>query len=139
MTERTIKDRLENWAKVQRSGSSGGGAMVARETRGSGGSGGGCMTDVICTMLRQAANGRTGSSGMRSDADHADAELVNRAWLLMRAEPKALLKWYYVHNKNPSEICRRLEIKHYPRKIFDNALWAAEEAIEATITIMEKI
>lgn len=131
MTERTIKDRLNNWATVQRGG--GGGPMAAKETRSGSGSGGGCMTDVICTMMRQAANGGAASPGMRSDADHADAELVNRAWLLMRAEPKALLKWYYVHNKNPSEICRRLEIKHYPRKVFDNALGAAEDAIEVLL------
>lgn len=135
MTERTIKDRLDNWGRCQRGGS-GGGVMSAKETRSGSGSGGGCMTDVICTMMRQAANGRAGSAGIRSDADHADAELINRAWLSMRADPKALLKWYYVHNKNPSEICRRLEIKHYPRKIFENALGAAEDAIEGMIRIM---
>lgn len=137
MTERTIQDRLNNWGKCQRGGS--GGAMSAKETRSGSGSGGGCMTDVICTMMRQAANGGAASSGMRSDADHADAELVNRAWQQLRAEPKALLKWYYVHNKNPSEICRRLEIKHYPRSIFDNALGSAEDAIEGIMRVMEKI
>ena len=115
MTERTIKDRLNNWASAQR----GHGGTASSSSS---------ITGIICDRMRLAANG-SGSAAV-SDTDQADAERINRAWQAMRPDHRELLKWYYVRNKSPSEICRRLEIKHFPRRVFDNALGAAEDAME---------
>jgi hypothetical protein len=130
MASMDIVTRLENWGACQRGRS--GGAMVARESRRSspyGGQGYKCMTDVICNMLRLAANGPTGGTHTQSKLDFGDADAINRAWQALAVRHKTILKDLYALNRPVAVICRELDIKHWPATFFKRELLDAQNAI----------
>lgn len=125
-----IKQRLENWGKCQHGGA-GGGVMRTKETRsGHGGGGYQCMTGVVCNMMKMAANGPAGSSRNRSNLDHHDAAVIERAWVRLPIRPKMMLRLCYVLNSSPEYICRTLNIRRRPAADFIEELRLAERAIE---------
>lgn len=124
-----LKQRLENWGKCQKGGA--GGVMSAKETRGPsmGGGGGGCMTDMVCNIMKMAANGPAGSSRSRSNLDHHDAAVIERAWVRLPIRPKMMLRLCYVLNSSPEYICRAMKIRRRPAAYFVEELRLAELAI----------
>lgn len=132
VSNRDIVTRLENWAACQRGRR--GGAMVARETRRSspyGGQGYTCMTDVVCNIMRMAAEGPTGRSSVQSNKlDFDDAATITRAWQRCNIRHKTLLKDFYALGRPPHILCRELSIKHWPASHWNRELRQAQEAIE---------
>lgn len=125
-----LKQRLENWGKCQKGGA--GGVMSAKETRSRsayGGSGYTCMTGVVCNIMKLAANGPAGSSRGRSQLDHHDAAVIERAWVRLPIRPKMMLRLCYVLNSSPDYICRTLKIRRRPAADFIEELRLAELAI----------
>lgn len=147
MAKNSIRERLENWGMFQRAGTHTGGAgMRAKETRSAspyGGQGYKCMTSVICNMLATSATGPAGWRETRHGAamtseEIADAKLVSGAWVRLSERPKSMLKWCYVLNKPPGEICRHLGIRAWPASHFKAELHAAEVAIAKFLDNIEK-
>lgn len=147
MINKPIRDRLENWGKCQRGGtSSGGGTMRAKETRSAspyGGQGYKCMTGVICNLLATSATGPSGWRETRSDAnrsglDFEDAKLVTDAWVRLPDRPKSLLKLCYILNSPPAVICRRLGIRHWPASHFKHELAVAESEIQKVLDMLQQ-
>lgn len=131
MCDRDIATRLDNWGLCQRG--RGGGTMSARETRRSSKGGGGgvaCMTDVVCTMMRQAANGPPGGAYSQSRLDFIDADTINRAWQRLNKRHQMLLKDLYALGRPVNVICRELDIRHWPASHWKRELNGAQEAIE---------
>ena len=88
------------------------------------------MTGIVCERMRRAALGDVWSGhGTERKVDHADAELVERAWKTLEPKHKELLRWHYIRNASPGFICRRLGIAARPASVFDIDLARAEEAI----------
>lgn len=137
----SLKQRLENWGKCQRGGA-GGGLVRAKETRSAspyGGQGYKCMTGVICNMLETAATGPAGWRPMKSELlDRDDAKIVTSAWVRLSERPKAILKWCYILNKPPGEICRHLGIRQWPASHFKAELIAAEDAIQKLLDSQQR-
>lgn len=131
MSERDLITRLFNWGACQRGKP--GGSMVARETRRSsyGGQGYKCMTDVICTMLRDAAHGPRGGSYTSSKLDFDDSRTIQAAWAKLTLRSQTLLKHHYVLERTWYVICRELDIKHWPARHFDKALEGARDEMES--------
>lgn len=134
MTERAkIVMRLQNWALCQRGRSGGRNAMVTRETRSTspyGGQGYKCMTDVVCTIMREAAQGGVPGKRAASKMDFADAAIIQRAFLKLSIRHQALLKNLYVYGQSPNAICRQLSIKHTPGHHWNRELAEAQGAID---------
>lgn len=129
MAARDIATRLENWGMCQRG--RGGGSMRSKETRsGYGGGGYKCMTDVVCTILRDAAKGPRGGSAAQSKLDFGDAATIDRAWSKLGARHRLLLRDLYALGRPVNVICRELSIKHWPAIHWQRELRAAQEAIE---------
>jgi len=129
-----IEERLENWGHCQRG--KGGGAMVARETRSAspyGGQGYKCMTNVICTMMREAAVGPQGGPSSQARLDFADGAIIQAAWLKLGTRHKLLLRDFYVLKTQQHVICRRMEIKHWPTSHWQRELGAAHDAIKSLV------
>lgn len=134
MAEMGIERRLENWGHCQRG--KGGGAMMTRETRRVspyGGQGYRCMTNVVCTMMREAANGPKGGAVTQSRLDFADSAVVSAAWLALAPRHKQLLRDFYVLDRRPNAICRVLNIKLWPTSHWTRELTAAQQAIQKII------
>lgn len=113
--------------------------MRAKETRSAspyGGQGYKCMTGIICNVLATSATGPAGWRETRKDsramvtAEIEDAKAVTAAWVRLPERQKSMLRWCYVLNKPPAEICRRLGIRQWPASHFKAELFAAENAIE---------
>jgi hypothetical protein len=128
VSERGIEARLINWGLCQRG--RGGGTMRARETRsGYGGGGYRCMTDVVCTIMRDAAKApRAGAT--QSPLDFGDSQIINDAWQRLPVRPRLLLRDFYALGRAVNVICRELNIKHWPAIHWQRELMAAQEAIE---------
>jgi hypothetical protein len=130
----TIDQRLANWGHCQRG--KGGGSMSARETRSVspyGGQGYRCMTNVVCTLMREAASGPKGGPATQAKLDFADAATIHAAWMTLRPREKLLLRDFYVLNTQPHVICRALSIKHWPASHWQRELAAAQEAVQKVI------
>jgi hypothetical protein len=137
MLQRDIVTRLHNWGACQRGKP--GGSMVARETRRSspyGGQGYKCMTDVVCTMLRDAANGPKGGNRSASRLDFDDSRTIQAAWAKLTIRNQTLLKHHYVLERTWYVICRELDIKHWPPRHFDRELQVARDEIEQRLKIV---
>jgi hypothetical protein len=134
MEQPTIEQRLRNWGHCQRG--KGGGSMSTRETRRVspyGGQGYQCMTNVVCTLMREAANGPKGGAATQAKFDFADAATVNAAWLLLGVRHKLLLRDLYVLERPVNVICREMSIKHWPTSHWQRELQAARDAIESIV------
>lgn len=89
------------------------------------------MTDVVCTIMREAANGPKGGSYSQSKLDFNDAEKIDAAWRRLGIRHQLLLKDRYVLGKSIGTICRQLNIKQTPQQYnWNDELAAAQEAIE---------
>lgn len=134
MEDLDIGRRLENWGHCQRG--KGGGSMMARETRRVspyGGQGYQCMTNVVCTLMREAASGPVGGAATQSKLDFADAATINAAWLVLPTRQKLLLRDFYALGRPVNVICREMSIKHWPASHWQRELGAAHAAIESVI------
>jgi hypothetical protein len=134
MKEMSIERRLQNWAHCQRG--KGGGSMSTRETRRVspyGGQGYQCMTNVVCTLMREAANGPKGGAATQAKLDFEDAATINAAWLQVDTRCKLLLRDFYVLERAVNVICREMSIKHWPASHWQRELRAAQAAIESII------
>lgn len=134
MQEMSIERRLENWGYCQRG--KGGGSMSTRETRRVspyGGQGYQCMTNVVCTLMREAANGPKGGPVSQSRLDFGDAAAINTAWLQLGARHKLLLRDFYALERPVNVICREMSIKHWPGAHWQRELRAAQAAIESIV------
>jgi hypothetical protein len=130
----SIDKRLENWGYCQRG--KGGGSMMTRETRRVspyGGQGYKCMTNVVCTLMREAASGPVGGAATQSKLDFDDAATINAAWLVLPTRQKLLLRDFYALGRPVNVICRALEIKHWPASHWQRELHAAQAAIESLL------
>lgn len=130
MDEMTIGRRLENWGHCQRG--KGGGSMLTRETRRTsayGGQGYKCMTNVVCTMMREAAHGPKGGAATQAKLDFLDAAVINAAWLKLDVRHKLLLRDFYALARPVNVICREMSIKHWPASHWQRELEAAQGAI----------
>jgi hypothetical protein len=139
MEEMEIGRRLENWGHCQRG--KGGGSMVTRETRRMSPYGGGgyqCMTNVVCTLMREAASGPVGGAATQSKLDFDDAATINAAWLRMPTRQKLLLRDFYALGRPVNVICREMNIKHWPASVWQRELSEAQAAIEAIVEPDEK-
>lgn len=116
--ESPIRKRLDNWVRWSRGGNYGGAD---------------CMTGAICDRLRKAALGLVSSGPEQPAIDVEDALAVNDAWRIQSLRIKNLLLWYYVENKPPAIICRRLRIRLWPARFLNDELQAAEDALEKTL------
>jgi len=129
-----IDRRLENWGHCQRG--KGGGSMLTRETRRVspyGGQGYKCMTDVVCTLMREAASGPKGGPVTQSKLDFDDAATINAAWLILPTRQKLLLRDFYALGRPVNVICREMSIKHWPASHWQRELSAAQAAIQSLV------
>lgn len=134
MADREIDKRLENWGLCQRG--KGGGSMSTRETRRISPYGGGgyqCMTNVVCNLMKEAAQGPTGGPASQAKLDFEDSAVINAAWLKLGVRHKLLLKDFYALGRRSNVICRELSIKHWPASHWQRELRAAQEAIQAFV------
>jgi hypothetical protein len=134
MEDLNIDKRLENWGYCQRG--KGGGSMTTRETRRVspyGGQGYRCMTNVVCTLMREAASGPAGGAATQSKFDFADAATINSAWQQLATRYKLLLRDFYVLARPVNVICREMSIKHWPASYWQRELRAAQTAIESIL------
>ena len=106
-----IEERLENWARAQRSTGAG-----------SGGSG---LTSQIYFRSERVP-------GLSIDAsvDGEDVGRVERAWRGLLPLDRKMLQMHYVWRMPAAVICRRLGLKVRPTTVFDLALAHAKRAIE---------
>jgi hypothetical protein len=93
------------------------------------------MTNVVCTLMREAASGPKGGAATQAKFDFADAAAMNAAWLLLGVRHKLLLRDIYVLERPVNVICREMSIKHWPTSHWQRELRAAQDAIES---ILEK-
>lgn len=110
--------------------------MSTRETRRAspyGGQGYRCMTDVVCNIIRAAAEGPAGGPASQSQLDFDDAATINRAWSALGPRHRLLLRDLYALARPVNVICRELNIKHWPATHWKRELLAAQEAIQAFI------
>lgn len=98
-----LDDRLENWAKAQRYGSSGGSCIGSAEGR-------------------YRAGKLEGRSVELMLIDERDAEEVERAWARLLPFDKEVLRMHYILRMDPRVICRKLRIPHRPSNTFQMAL-----------------
>jgi hypothetical protein len=134
MEEQGIERRLENWGYCQRG--KGGGSMLTRETRSTspyGGQGYKCMTNVVCTLMREAAIGPRGGSVSQAKLDFEDAAVIQAVWLTLGPRHKLLLRDFYVLNTQQNVICRAMNIKHWPASHWQRELRAAQDAVQKII------
>lgn len=134
MEQQDIDSRLDNWGRCQRG--KGGGSMSTRETRRVspyGGQGYKCMTDVICTMMREAANGPSGGPVSQSQLDFEDAATINAAWLKLGVRSKLLLRDFYSLARPVNVICREMSIRHWPASHWKSELATAHDEITKMI------
>lgn len=125
-----IVARLENWGWCQRGRT--GGAMISKETRSTspyGGQGYKCMTNTVCTIMREAANGPAPSRTAQSRLDFNDAAIIQSAWQKLSIRHQLLLKDLYVFDKAVNTICRQLTIRHTPGHHWNSELKSAQDAI----------
>jgi hypothetical protein len=126
-----IAMRLANWGLCQRG--RGGGSMVTRETRSVspyGGQGYKCMTDVVCTIIRDRVNGPPPGKKVLASMNFEDAAIIQRAYMQLSIKHQMLLKNLYVLGQSPNAICRQLSIKHTPGHHWNRELYSAQEAID---------
>lgn len=134
ISQEGIVVRLENWGSCQRGRS--GGAMISKETRNTspyGGQGYKCMTDVVCTMMRMAANGPSGGHSTQSRFDFMDSGLINDAWKKLGPRHRLLLRDLYVLNRPVHIICHELSIRYWPARHWNLELEAAQSAISILV------
>lgn len=134
MADKSIEKRLDNWGLCQRG--KGGGSMSTRETRRAspyGGQGYRCMTDVVCNIMRAAAQGPAGGPATQSMLDFEDAATINLAWAALGPRHRVLLRDLYALARPVNVICRELSIRHWPASYWRRELHDAHQAIEAIV------
>ena len=110
--------------------------MSTRETRRAspyGGQGYRCMTDVVCNIMRAAAQGPAGGPASQSMLDFEDAATIDRAWAALGPRHRLLLRDLYALARPVNVICRELSIKHWPASHWRRELLEAHEAIETIL------
>jgi len=121
MTQKSIKDRLENWSRWAR----------YIEQRGYD-----SMTGAVVDRMRRAALGNVWCGvSARPDIDEADALRVESAWRTLNMRNRDMLLWTYINNARPEVVCRKLGIAARPAAVFveafDQALSALELALDS--------
>jgi DNA-directed RNA polymerase specialized sigma24 family protein len=102
--------RLENWAKAQRYGSAGGSVIGSAEGRYRGDN---PAPRSIDSML----------------LDHADADIVERAWQRLMRFDRDVLHMHYILRMDYRVICRRLKLPKFSESTFLMALAHAKQQI----------
>jgi len=100
---RDIGSRLENWARVYRS------------TRTIGVS----ATGAFCERLEREANGEK-PTGDRRKLDEEDAHAIELAMRNLSRRDRLMLRYCYIDQSRPEEVCRKLSIAHRPVTVFVN-------------------
>lgn len=117
MTERRdIGGRLENWGRVYR---------TSRPV-------GVSPTGKFCDQLQREAEGEK-PSGERRKVDEADAHAIELAMRHITRRDRLMLRYCYIDQSRPEEVCRKLSIAHRPATVFVNAFRAAQHAVESQI------
>lgn len=117
MTDRRdIGWRLENWARVYRT------------TRPIGVS----ATGAFCDRLEREANGEK-PSGERRKVDEADAHAIELAMRHITPRDRLLLRYCYIDQSRPEEVCRKLSIAHRPATVFVTVFRQAQAAVESNL------
>jgi toxin CptA len=114
-----LNDRLENWARAQRSSGFVGGRACSAE-------------GMFRTGYRE-------SRAAPIPPDYADAQIVNDAWKRLYPLDKDVLMMHYVWRAPSSFICRRLKLKQGRgnEHIWTFALWHAQQAIAHALEKIE--
>ena len=117
MTERRdIGARLENWARAY------------RPTRTIGVS----ATGAFCDHLEREANGEK-PSGDRRKLDEEDAHAIELAMRNLSRRDRLMLRYCYIDQSRPEEVCRKLSIAHRPATVFVTVFHQAQGAIESVV------
>ena len=116
MTEqcRDIGSRLENWARVY------------RPTRAIGVS----ATGAFCNRLEREANGEK-PTGDRRKVDEENAHAIELAMRHLSRRDRLMLRYCYIDQSRPEEVCRKLSIAHRPATVFVTVFRHAQSAVEA--------
>ena len=114
MDLRALEDRLENWARAQRSGGSSGACIGSAEG----------MYRFPGVLYREQRSNLP-------EIDYADAATVNLVWRSLMDVDKKVLQMHYVWRAPSSFICRRLKLKQGRghEHIWDFALYHAQSTI----------
>ena len=117
MTERRdIGARLENWARAY------------RPTRTIGVS----ATGAFCDRLEREANGEK-PTGERRTVDEQDAHAIEMAMRHLSRRDRLMLRYCYIDQARPEEVCRKLSIAHRPATVFVTVFRQAQAAIELVV------
>lgn len=109
--------RLENWAKTQRYGSAAGSVIGSAEGRYAGDN---PAPRSVDSML----------------LDHADADIVERAWQQLMPFDKDVLHMHYILCMSAPVICRRLKLPRRSEAMFLQALAHAKRDIAKVLEKM---
>lgn len=112
---RDIESRIHNWARW---------CQVHRQPAIS-------ITGLICDRMRRSVLGNVWSGhDLRDPVDDADAQHIERGMRRLLPMHFLMLKMHYVQRLPKHIVCRRLRIRVMPEAYFDQALHAAQAAIE---------
>ena len=98
----SLEARLENWARAQRSGGSGGASIASAEG-----------------MYRRPGVLYRDEARAVPPVDHADALIVNNAWQRLMRVDQDVLKLHYVRRASPMVILRQLGLLKTPPRLHD--------------------
>ena len=124
MEERSIADRLENWAR-----------WATGSTRGRAAD---SMTGALCDSLRRASLGFVCSGRPANNltaADEADALLIERNMRHMPLHLLLFLWWFYIRRAQPGVICRKISIR---MRNYEECKHQAHLAIERCVDKQQK-
>lgn len=124
MTEQRhdISSRLENWARVY------------RPTRTIGVN----ATGAFCDRLERDANGEK-PTGDRRKLDEEDAHAIQLAMRSLSRRDRLMLRYCYIDQSRPEEVCRKLSIAHRPATVFVTVFRQAQVSLESTAHNMQKL
>ncbi|WP_321951901.1 hypothetical protein [Paraburkholderia bannensis] len=97
-----LESRLDNWARAQRSGGSGGASIASAEG-----------------MYRRPGVLYRDETRVLHIVDHTDALIVNSAWQRLLRLDQDVLKYHYVRRASPMVILRQLGLLRTPPKLHD--------------------
>jgi hypothetical protein len=111
-----LDDRLENWARAQRSPAGRGSRAGSAEGR-------------------YRPEGQLGHADVNR-IDEIDAEEVECAWKKLMPFDREVLKLHYILGMDPRVICRKLSIPHRPSSAFNMALAHGKSEIGKVLALM---
>jgi len=114
---RDIGSRLENWARAY------------RPTRTIGVS----ATGAFCDRLEREANGEK-PTGDRRKGDEEDARVIELAMRHVSRRDRLMLRYCYIDQSRPEEVCRKLSIAHRPAAVFVTVFRQAQSSVELAST-----